>query len=124
MDKIQAEFLRDEMHAHSNMFVLLVICHGLANGDLLDREQKPVWNTEDLQSKLSAVKSLQKRPKVLIIQACRGGEDAGGVRGRGLCVCGGGGCGGGVVGVVRGWLDGYVCACVCFRSCSKTRVKC
>lgn len=76
MNGIRKQFLKDEMHVESNMFVLLVICHGDSEENLLDKDQKKTWNTNQLASELSAVKSLHGKPKLLIIQACRGSEQS------------------------------------------------
>ncbi len=94
MEKIKREFLTESLHEESNMFVLVVIAHGNDRDDLLDRDEEPAWNTDSLASELSAVRSLRGRPKVLIVQACRGGES--GCRG-GESGCRGGesGCQGG-----------------------------
>ncbi len=74
MEKIREDFLDEDMHTDSNMFVLLVICHGEDGEYLLDKDEKPAWNTNELATDLSAVRSLKGRPKLLIIQACRGGK--------------------------------------------------
>ncbi len=74
MRKIEKEFLDENLHEDSNMFVLLAICHGDSEENLMDKDGHPAWNTNDLASELSAVESLAGKPKVLIIQACRGRE--------------------------------------------------
>ncbi len=74
MSKIKREIMGDAMHKDSNMFVLLIICHGDDKENLQDRDKNVAWNTDELALELSGVESLKKRPKLLIIQACRGSE--------------------------------------------------
>ncbi len=74
MKKIEAEFQNEETHSDSNMFALLAICHGDAKDDLMDKNGQPTWNTNKLASQLSSVESLSGKPKLLIIQACRGSK--------------------------------------------------
>ena len=41
-------------------------------GYLMDVEKEPVWNIENLVAELSIVDNLRGKPKILIVQACRG----------------------------------------------------
>ncbi len=76
MDRIKEDFLRADLHTDSNIFVLLVICHGDDEENLMDKDGNIGWNTMALASELSTVQSLRGKPKILIIQACRGSEYA------------------------------------------------
>ena len=73
MGQIKREILKDETHEDSNSFVLTVICHGNNKGHLLDRNKTKGWVLEDFIGDLSLVESLAGRPKLLVIQSCRGG---------------------------------------------------
>ena len=66
--------LDEETHRESNCLVVTVICHGTESGLLLDRHRRKAWDTELLVGELSDVQTLVGKPKVLIIQACRGGN--------------------------------------------------
>ena len=76
MGQIKREILKDETHEDSNCFVLTVICHGNNKGHLLDRNRIKGWVLEDFIGDLSLVESLAGRPKLLVIQSCRGGIQA------------------------------------------------
>ena len=66
--------LDEENHRDSNCLVLTVICHGTEDEWLMDVNKTRAWHIEDLISRLSSVNTLQGKPKVIIIQACRGSK--------------------------------------------------
>ena len=74
MRKHKKGMLRDENHEDSNCFVLVILCHGNDKGHLLDRNRKKAWDTEDVVGDLSEVETLRGKPKVMVIQACRGSK--------------------------------------------------
>ena len=62
----------NKTHEDSNTFLLTIICHGNKHGHLLDKNRNKAWDTEDFVGDLSEVETLLGKPKILIIQACRG----------------------------------------------------
>ena len=73
MAEIKRKILKDETHAGKNSFLLTVICHGNDKGHLLDKDKKRAWILEDFIKDLSLVDTLIGKPKILVLQACRGG---------------------------------------------------
>ena len=67
--------LKDETHVDCNSFLLTIICHGNDKGHLLDKNKKRAWITEDIVGDLSEVETLQGKPKILVVQACRGSKE-------------------------------------------------
>ena len=74
MRKLKRWIIDNKTHEESNTFLLTIICHGNKHGHLLDRSKSKAWDTEDFIGDLSEVETLLGKPKILIIQACRGGK--------------------------------------------------
>ena len=72
--EINRWILNEENHRNSNCFALTIICHGNEKGLLLDKYKKKAWDTELFVGDLSDVKTLVGKPKIIVIQACRGSE--------------------------------------------------
>ena len=72
MRKLKRWIMDNKTHEDSNTFVLTIICHGNKHGYLLDKNRSKAWDTEDFVGDLSEVETLLGKPKILIIQACRG----------------------------------------------------
>ena len=53
---------------------MTVMCHGNDKGHLLDKDKKRAWILEDFIKELSLVETLIGKPKILVLQACRGGN--------------------------------------------------
>ena len=51
---------------------MTILCHGNKQGHLLDKNKNKAWDTEDFIGDLSEVETLTAKPKIIIIQACRG----------------------------------------------------
>ena len=64
----------DDSHKDSNCFSLTIICHGNDKGHLLDRDRRKAWDTELFVGELSDVETLVGKPKIMVIQSCRGCE--------------------------------------------------
>ena len=73
MRDIKRTIIADETHQQSNCVMITIICHGNRRGELLDKDKERGWGLEDFVSDLSAVKSLLTKPKIILVQACRGG---------------------------------------------------
>ena len=67
--------MTEETHRDSNCFSLTIICHGNDRGHLLDRNKKRAWITEDIVGDLSEVDNLRGKPKIFVVQACRGSKN-------------------------------------------------
>ena len=74
MRRLKRWMLKDETHIDCNSFLLTIICHGNDKGHLLDMNKKRAWITEDIVGDLSEVETLQEKPKLLVVQACRGSK--------------------------------------------------
>ena len=66
--------MTEENHIDCNSFLLTIICHSNDKGHLLDRELRKAWDTELLLEDLSDVETLVGKPKIIVIQACRGSK--------------------------------------------------
>ena len=66
----------NKTHQDSNSFVMTILCHGNKHGHLLDKNKSKAWDTEDFIGDLSEVETLTAKPKIIIIQACRGSTTA------------------------------------------------
>ena len=69
---IKRNIMAEETHKDSNCVMITIICHGNKRGELLDKNLERAWGLEDFVSDLSAVPSLLNRPKLILVQACRG----------------------------------------------------
>ena len=57
-----------------NMFVLLLIAHGWHGDKIISSDGKESVTVSQLVNKLDALEDMRGRPKVLIIESCRGGS--------------------------------------------------
>ena len=72
MVKVKKFIMAEDKHKDNNCFALTVICHGNNRGHLLDRDKKKAWDIELFIGELSCVEELAGKPKILIVQSCRG----------------------------------------------------
>ena len=54
---------------------MVIICHGNNRGQLKDVDKRKAWDIEELIGDLSKVETLVGKPKIMILQCCRGGWD-------------------------------------------------
>ena len=66
--------MAEDTHKDSNCFALTIICHGNDKGHLLDKNKALAWHTELFVGELSDVDTLVGKPKIMVIQRCRGCE--------------------------------------------------
>ena len=64
--------MAEDTHKDSNCLALTIICHGNDKGQLMDRDRKKAWDTELFVADLSDVETLMGKPKIMVIQSCRG----------------------------------------------------
>jgi hypothetical protein len=58
-----------------NMFVLVIIAHG-QQGDIIESaDKKKSVTVSEIIQKMDAMEDLRGRPKVLIVESCRGVND-------------------------------------------------
>ena len=74
MLEIKRKILKNETHTGRNSLLLTVMCHGNDKGHLLDKDKKTAWILETFIKELSLVETLIGKPKILVLQACRGGN--------------------------------------------------
>ena len=72
MRKLKRWIMDNKTHEDSNTLLLTIICHGNKHGHLLDKNRSKAWDTEEFVGDLSEVETLLGKPKILVIQACRG----------------------------------------------------
>ena len=73
MSRLEDDILSNEKHKSSNCFVMVIICHGNNKGQLKDVNKRKAWDIEELIADLSKVETLVGKPKIMILQCCRGG---------------------------------------------------
>ena len=66
--------MNEENHKDSNCLMVTIICHGNDKGHLLDKDNKLAWHMELFVGDLSDVETLVGKPKIMIIQSCRGSK--------------------------------------------------
>ena len=74
MIKIKKFIMAEDTHKDSNCFALTIICHGNDKGHLLDKDKKLAWHIELFIGELSCVDNLAGKPKIMVVQSCRGSE--------------------------------------------------
>jgi hypothetical protein len=57
-----------------NIFVLVVIAHGSQGDTITSADGKESTSVSEIIQKMDALEDLRGRPKVLIVESCRGGN--------------------------------------------------
>ena len=73
MAKIKKWILAEENHKDVNCLLTTVLCHGDEKGHLYATGLGRGWVIEDFVQDLSLVDNLLGKPKILVLQSCRGG---------------------------------------------------
>ena len=73
MAKIKKWILAEENHKDVNCLVTTLLCHGDEKGHLSAAGGGRGWFVEDFVQDLSLVDNLLGKPKILVLQSCRGG---------------------------------------------------
>ena len=74
MRKIERFIMNEANHKGSNCLMVTIICHGNDKGHLLDKDKQKAWDMELFIGYLSDVEALVGKPKIMIVQSCRGSE--------------------------------------------------
>ena len=73
MAKIKKWILTEENHKDVDCLLTTVLCHGDEKGHLSAAGGGRGWFVEDFVQDLSLVDNLLGKPKILVLQSCRGG---------------------------------------------------
>jgi len=74
MNDLKHQFTEETRHRDANCFLILIISHGTADNFIQCTEGSKTWNIECLVTEVSDIKTLEGRPKLFFIEACRGQE--------------------------------------------------
>ena len=66
--------LNDQNYKKSNCFLLVIICHAMEDGYLIDRSQKKTFKLNELTEKICALSSLKGKPKMILIEEYASGR--------------------------------------------------
>ncbi len=73
-EELKTWLLNKDTHKDSNCVLITFIAHGNDKGHLTDMDYTDAWKLDDFIEELSKVKTLLGKPKILVVQACRGGK--------------------------------------------------
>ena len=65
----------EETHQYCNALAIHIICHGSNSTDVLDVNKQRAFTVQEFADDLDTVDNLKNKPKVLIVQKCRGEKD-------------------------------------------------
>ena len=75
MASIRQKLMAEETHADCNALAVHVICSGPNSTDVLDVNRHKAFTMQELADDLDTVENLKNKPKILMIQKCRGKDD-------------------------------------------------
>ena len=76
MISFKQELMKEETHQNCNVLAIHIICHGFNSTDVLDVNKHKAFTVQELADDLDRVENLKNKPKILMLQKCRG-EKAG-----------------------------------------------
>ena len=62
-------------HKYCNALAVHIICQGSNSTDVLDVNRHTVFTVQELTDDLDTVENLRNKPKLLMLQKCRGMKD-------------------------------------------------
>ena len=68
MKQFESWLLHDDTHRRANCLGLVFICQNIEQGWILDKNENQAFTIEQLASRLNGVKSLNGKPKFIIVQ--------------------------------------------------------
>ena len=74
MQEIEQWIMKGPNHQNSNTFLLVIICHAIEQGWLLDMNKRRAYTLKQLGHGLSGVETLNRKPKIVLIQQYGTGE--------------------------------------------------
>ena len=72
---IKLWLMAEETHQYCNTLAVHIICHGSNSTDVLDVNKHKAFTVQELADDLDRVYTLKNKPKLLIVQKCRGKKD-------------------------------------------------
>ena len=76
MQGIRNWMIQSDIHIDCNCFSLNIIAHGDRDGWLMDRHGRKSWFIEQIVRDLGLVDTLVGKPKLVLLQSCRGGKNS------------------------------------------------
>ena len=75
MKSIKDEILKEEHHKLANCLFLILVCHHMDQGWILDKNRKRSFTFDELTSGLDGISTLQGKPKIIIFQQLANGNN-------------------------------------------------
>ena len=72
MKQVKQSITKAKRHEKTNCFLVVLVCHGMEQGWLLDTNKNKAFTLEQFTADLSGVQTLVGKPKVLLIEAYGG----------------------------------------------------
>ena len=64
--------MEEETHQNCNVLAVHIICSGSNSTDVLDVDKNKAFMVRELADDLDRVENLKNKPKILMLQKCRG----------------------------------------------------
>ena len=69
------QLIEEETNQNCNVLAVHIICHGSNSTDVLDVDKEKAFTMLELADDLERVDNLKNKPKILMLQKCRGEKD-------------------------------------------------